>query len=114
MHITLNIDTEQKLSAMDLSVLRALTGTGPTPAAATSQAASPSVAAPVEATTPEPEVDLLGDDSSTVTLQDAIDAATAVVAAGEPARIKAALDLVGAEKVRLLTPEQVAPFLEAL
>lgn len=126
MHITLNIDTEQSLSALDLGVLGVLAGNGAAPVAAARQAASPTASAPAAkkaAATPvaaapdpepEPEVDLLGADTTAPTLQDAIDAATAVVAAGEPARIKAALDLVGAAKVRELTEEQVAPFLEAL
>lgn len=122
MHITLNIDTEQSLSALDLGVLGVLAGNGAAPVAAARQAASPTASAPAAATPvaaapdpePEPEVDLLGADTTAPTLQDAIDAATAVVAAGEPARIKAALDLVGAAKVRELTEEQVAPFLEAL
>lgn len=127
MHITLNIDTAQELSALDLGVLGVLAGNGAAPVAAARQAASPTASAPAakkaaaappkaaEPVAAEAEVDLLGDDPAAgPTLQDAIDAATAVVAAGEPARIKAALDLVGAAKVRELTEEQVAPFLEAL
>lgn len=124
MHISIN--TDEGLSDLDRSILSALigvVGTTPAPAAA-AKSATPAKAAnpePVQVDSPvpdpepgvEPDEDLVGGD--TPTLQDALDKATALVAGGKAAAVKAALTAIGHDgKVSALSVEQVPAFLDAL
>lgn len=112
MQITINTDD---MSELDIAVMQFLISGDeeaepePTPPAAAAKKA-PAKKAVTKA--PEPEEDLLGGDGPT--LADAVAAATALVANGEAAKVKAALTEVGAKRVNELKDEDVSAFLAAL
>lgn len=60
---------------------------------------------------PEPEEDLIGGEP---TVQDAVDAATALVNAGQQAKVKAALKSIGGDRVSNIPQSKVAAFIAAL
>lgn len=112
----LTIDTSQPLSEEDLAVLRAISnGTAPVPTAKAEQPAAKKAAAkkPLEAVKeadePEPEPD------EGVTKEQAVERAMKLVSAGDAAKVKSALEVVGAKRVsELKSGDDVAKFIEAL
>lgn len=134
MHVTITIDTAQDLTAQDLAVLLALAHHESSPAAVPeTKAVEPEPrrrGRPPKATaTPAPEIEPEDDDSPLIaevvpvtdlidddgpTLADAISAATSLIASGKGAKVKAALDAVGAPKVASLSVADVPAFLAKL
>lgn len=123
MHIS--IDTSEPLSDTDKAILTALTGgvvvaTAPkegtkTPAPAKKAAAAPAKDPVVEPDPePEPAEDLVGDDEPTVTLADLKALASKVVAAGDAAKVKAALTAVKAGKISEVNEADIAGVYAAL
>lgn len=123
MHIS--IDTEN-LSPLDYQVLALLGGVATAPKAEAEKATTPAAAkkatpakktaAPKPAPAPEPEPeeedeDLVGGDDEGYSLEDAVSKATAMVADGQAAEVKAALTKVGAKKVSALEGDQIAAFM---
>lgn len=62
---------------------------------------------------PEPEPEP-GDESPEYTLEDCVEAAKGLIAAGDPGQVKAALAEAGAGRVSNLTGDQITKFMEAL
>lgn len=123
MHISIN--TDEGISSTDVSILQAILSANgaavPTTPAAAAKSSTPKAATPVDSPVPDPEPepavepdeDLVGGDAPT--LQDALDKATALVAGGKAAAVKAALTAIGHDgKVSALSVEQVPGFLAAL
>lgn len=113
----ISIDTTQELSQLDYRILAAIGGVATEPAAASAPAAKKAAAAPTAkkaaAAKPEPEPDLIGDDTEP-TLEDAVTRATKLIADGAQTAVKTALTDVGAARVSTLEADQVAPFMAAL
>lgn len=119
MHIS--IDTAN-LSPVDYQVLALLGGVATAPkaeaekattAAPAAKKATPAKKAAAAKPAPEPEPedeDLVGGDDE-FTLEDAVAKATAMVADGKAAEVKAALNEVGAKKVSGLEGDQIAAFM---
>lgn len=111
--ITINSDVANPLSDHELRIIQALTGEAGVATLPKAAAPAPKAAkAVVPDPTPEPEEDLLGTESAT--LDDAVARATALVAAGKTAQVKAALATAGAKRVSELKGAMIAVFLEAL
>lgn len=136
MPISININTTEGLSDLDVKVLGAIAGaagavwSGATVETPSVQAKAAELASRVGADKPAPakkaaavkpkieepkdtEEDVAGVDSE-YTLQDAIDKATQMISEGNAKGIKAALVAIGAEKVSKLTDEQVGQWFAAL
>jgi hypothetical protein len=106
MHLSIN--TAEEISDLDRTILAALAGTGATAPAAVAQSSAPKASAATPAAAPA--------QPSGPGLQDAIDAATAVVGAGNPQLVKAALTQASPDsaKVSSMPVEHVQAFLDAL
>lgn len=127
MQITLN--TAEPLSDQDRTLLVAILNNQPAAAATIvtepavkpaapakapakpKPAPAPAPAPVVEEPEEEPEEDLIGGE---VTVQDAIDAATALVNNGGQPKVKAALKAIGADRVRNIPADKAAEFVALL
>lgn len=131
MHITIQIDTGDKLSDQDKAVLLALSGApagttfvnvnngGGAPAAAPEPAAKkaaekpPTVAAPApEAKTEEPEEELVPE-AQTFDIRDAIKVGTDAVSQGKGKQVKEKLTELGVAQISKLEGQTIADFIAA-
>lgn len=114
----LHFDTAD-LNEIDQKIIAALHahfgGTTAAPAAkpaATTPAAKPAAAAkPAKVADPEPEATASADGP---TMQDAVDAATEMVAGGKAAKVKEVLTDLGVKRVSELSEDQIQAFLDAV
>lgn len=121
MQITLDTNNPQDLSLL-ASLAAALGGEAPAPAAkpapapAKKAAASKPAPAPVEEPEDEVEEETQEEETSepTPTTDDAVALATKMVSNGEAAKVKAALNSVGAKKVSEVPADKVGEFIAAL
>lgn len=110
MQVSFTFDDVSEIPAELLELL----GTAPAPAAkpaAAKAAAKPATAKAKAAPVEEPDTDPADDDDP---LSPAVKLATAMVSAGEAAKVKAALGKQGVKRVSELTVKQVAPFMADL
>ena len=111
------IDTKAELSDTDKAILALIQGDVPTativtePAKVPAPKKAPAKTEPEPEPEPEPEEDLIGGEP---TVQDAIDRATELVNAGKQALVKAALKVVGADRVSNIPASKAAAFLAEL
>lgn len=114
----ITIDTSTPLSDTDKAILALVAGDLPVATIVEEPAKVPAPKrAPKPAPEPEPEEeeeadeDLIGGE---VTVQDAVDKATALVGEGKQALVKAALKAVGADRVSNIPQSKAAAFIAAL
>jgi hypothetical protein len=115
MHISIN--TDEGLSDLDKQILGVLAGGATAPAPAAKAPAAKKTAAPKTEKVEEPADDEPADDAdepAANTLEDAVALATKMVSAGDAAKVKAALNSVGAKKVSEVPEDKVDEFIAAL
>lgn len=114
----ITIDTTQPLSNGDRGILNVLLAGPSSSTVVTEPAVQPATrpTPPPAKVEPEPEVeeDLIGGGEEPLTVQDAIDAATALVNAGQQNKVKAALKATGIDRVSNVPLAKVADFIAAL
>lgn len=114
----LHFDTAD-LNEIDQKIIAALHAhfggaTAPAPApAAKPAAAAPKAAKPAATKAAEPEPEAAAETSG-ATMQDAVDAATEMVAGGKAAKVKEVLTELGVKRVSELSEDQIQAFLDAV
>lgn len=120
MKLHLEIDLGEQLSERDKALLHAILGGKATPARLEEIAETkPAKAAPAKTATkakaePEPEPEPEAAEEGGATMEQAVEAATKLVAGGKAAKVKTALTDLGVKRVSELDPSDIQAFLDAV